>query len=128
MSETEKITINVSVVDLGRIDLLSEEGFYSNRTDFVRTAIRNQLDKHAFDVKQSITRKSMVIGVIVYGRQQLEKYQAKGKRVDIRAVGLVIIESDVPPELADETIASIKVNGILRADNAVKKVLSDRIQ
>ncbi len=127
MSETEKITINLSVVDLGRIDLLSEEGFYSNRTDFVRTAIRNQLDKHAFDVKQSVTRKSMVLGVIGYGRQQLEKYQAKGEQVDIRAVGLVIIESNVPPELADETIASIKVNGIFRASNAVKKVLGDRI-
>jgi metal-responsive CopG/Arc/MetJ family transcriptional regulator len=127
MSDTEKITINLSVVDLGRIDLLSEEGFYSNRTDFIRTAIRNQIDKHEFDVKQTMTRKSMVMGVIGYGQKQLEKLLASGEQVAIRAVGLVIIESDVSPELAMKTIESIKVYGVLRADNTVKKTLADKI-
>jgi Ribbon-Helix-Helix transcriptional regulator family len=43
--DSEKITINLGFVDLGRVDLMVREGFYSNRADFIRTAIRNQLER-----------------------------------------------------------------------------------
>lgn len=114
MADTEKVTINMSVVDLGKVDLLVEEGFYSNRTDFIRAAIRRQLDSHGQDVQQSVTRKSLVLGVVEYGRKTLEKRQAAGEKVAISVVGLVIINDDVSPELAEATIASIKVLGVLR--------------
>src|SRR5215831_13030034 len=96
--ETEKITINMSVVDLGKVDLMVEEGFYSNRTDFIRTAIRNQLGRHDDEVRQSAIRRSMVVGVMSYDRKALEKLRAAGTRVRISVVGMLILASDVPPE------------------------------
>ena len=127
MADSEKITINMSVVDLGKIDLLVEEGFYSNRTDFIRTGIRNQLDKHADEVKQTVTRKTMAVGVVVYGRKSLEKYQAAGEKVTIWVVGSVILSENVSAELALDTIESIKVHGVFKASQKVKEALADRI-
>lgn len=127
MADTEKITINMSVVDLGKVDLLVEEGFYSNRTDFIRTAIRNQLNHHDTEVKQSLVRKSMALGVVHYSRQGLEAAQAKGERLAARVVGMVIIDDEVSPELAQATIESIRVLGVLQASKAVKQALADRI-
>jgi Arc/MetJ-type ribon-helix-helix transcriptional regulator len=128
MADTEKITINLSIVDLGKIDLLVEEGFYSNRTDLIRTAVRNQLDRHEDVVKESVTRRSMVVGVSVYGRKNLEKRRATNEKVAASVVGMLIIDDDVSPELARETIESIKVMGVLRASKAVRQALADRIQ
>jgi len=128
MADTEKVTINMSVVDLGKVDLLAAEGFYSNRTDFIRTAIRNQLDRHENEVKDTVTRKSMVLGALVYTRRELEKRRAKGERVSAWVVGSVTIADDVTPELARDTIESIKVYGVLKANKAVKSALADRIQ
>ena len=128
MSETEKITINLGPVDLGQIDLLVQEGFYSNRTDFIRTAIRNQLTTHAEAVRQTVARRTLVLGLENYTRRDLEAVRAAGERLEIRVLGLATIADDVGPELARETIDSIVVLGALRASPAVKAALKDRIQ
>lgn len=127
MSETEKITINLGLIDLGQIDLLVQEGFYSNRTDLIRTAIRNQLSTHAEVVKQTVARKSLVLGLQHYSRTDLEAVQIAGQRLQIQVLGLASIASDVPPELALATIESIVVLGALHASPAVKAVLAGRI-
>lgn len=127
MAETEKITMNMSVVDLGKIDLLVEEGFYSNRTDFLRTAVRNQLGYHDESLKQSVTRKSMALGVLHYGTKGLKERAAKGEMIDCRVVGMLVIDEDVTPELATAVFRSIKVFGVMKANKAVKVALADRI-
>jgi Arc/MetJ-type ribon-helix-helix transcriptional regulator len=126
--ETEKITINLGFVDLGQIDLLVQEGFYSNRTDFIRTAIRNQLAVHADAVKQTVARKTLVLGLQEYTRRDLEAVRTAGQRLQIQVLGLVIIADDVSPELARDTIESITVLGALRAGADVKAALADRIR
>ena len=127
-SESEKITINVGFVDLGHVDLLVREGFYSNRTDFIRTAIRNQLASHADAVKQSIVRHTLELGLRRVSRQELEASKAKGVRLQIQVVGLATIDHDVTPELARETIESITVLGALHASKEIKSALADRIR
>jgi Arc/MetJ-type ribon-helix-helix transcriptional regulator len=126
-SESEKITINVGFVDLGHIDLLVREGFYSNRTDFIRTAIRNQLASHADVVKQSIVRNTLELGLRRFSREELEAAKAKGDRLNIQVVGLATIDDDVSPELAASTIETITVLGALHASKDVKAALADRI-
>lgn len=128
MPETEKITINMSAVDLGKVDLLVQEGLYSNRTDFIRTAIRNQLDKHNLEIQQSVTRNSYVIGVLLYNRADLEKFKARGEKLDLKLIGYLILDNDISPELAGEVIASIKLRGLIQASEAVKAVLADRMK
>jgi Arc/MetJ-type ribon-helix-helix transcriptional regulator len=125
--ETEKITINLGFVDLGQIDLLVQEGFYSNRTDFIRTAIRNQLVTHAETVKQTVARNTLVLGLQHYTRRDLEAVQAAGQTLQIQGLGLVSIADDVSPELAQATIDSVVVLGALRASAEVKAALADRI-
>jgi Arc/MetJ-type ribon-helix-helix transcriptional regulator len=124
--DTEKITINLGYVDLGNVDLLVQDGFYSNRTDFIRTAIRNQLDRHADVVKQSVARKTLELGLRHYSREDLEAVRASGQTLRIHVLGLASIASDVSPELAAATIASIEVLGALHATAAVKAILADR--
>jgi Arc/MetJ-type ribon-helix-helix transcriptional regulator len=125
--QSEKITINLGFVDLGQIDLLVLDGFYSNRTDFIRTAIRNQLATHADVVKQTVARRTLVLGLQHYSRQDLEAVKAAGERLQIQVLGLASIAPDVPAELALETIESITILGALHASAAVKKALADRI-
>jgi Arc/MetJ-type ribon-helix-helix transcriptional regulator len=127
MSETEKITINLGPVDLGQIDLLVREGFYSNRTDFIRTAIRNQLATHAEAVRQTVARQTLVLGVQHFSRRDLEAVRDAGERLRIEVLGLASIADDVSPELALETIESVIVLGAFRASSAVKRALADRI-
>jgi Arc/MetJ-type ribon-helix-helix transcriptional regulator len=126
--DSEKITINLGYVDLGHIDLLVQEGFYSNRTDFIRTAIRNQLDRHNDAVKQSVARQQLDLGLRAYNRQHLESVKAAGEMLHIQVLGLAVIAADVPPKLARDTIASLHVLGALQASAAVKAALSDRIR
>ncbi len=125
-ADSEKITINLGFVDLGQIDLMVAEGFYSNRTDFIRTAIRTQLDRHADVVKGSVARKSLDLGLRQYTRADLEAVEAAGEMLDIRVLGLASIAADVSPELARATIGSISVLGALHASAAVKAALADR--
>src|SRR5687767_15360119 len=125
-AESEKITINLGFVDLGHIDLLVEEGFYSNRTDFIRTAIRNQVLAHGDVLKHSVARRSMVLGLQRFTRQDLEKVLAAGEQLQIHVLGLATIDDDVTPQLARKAIASIAVLGALRASPAVKAALADR--
>ena len=126
MADTEKITINMSVVDLGRTDLLVEQGFYSNRTDFIRTAIRNQLNAHAKDIMDTVNRRAFVVGVLVYDNEDLEEFIYKNQRLDIRVVGMLVLHPDVKPEVADQAIGSLNVFGVFRASKAVKQVLENR--
>ena len=126
--ETEKITINLGPVDLGQIDLLVQEGFYSNRTDFIRTAIRAQLATHAEAVRHSVARKTLVLGVQHYTRRDLEAVRAAGQQLQINVLGLATIADDVSPELALATIDSVVVLGALRASPAVKAALAERIR
>jgi Arc/MetJ-type ribon-helix-helix transcriptional regulator len=126
--DTEKVTINLGYVDLGHIDLLVHEGFYSNRTDFIRTAIRNQLDRYNDAVKQSVARHQFDLGLRQYSRQDLEAAQAAGEMLHIQVLGLAVIAADVSPQLVRKTIASIHVLGGLQASPAVKAALSDRIR
>ncbi len=128
MSETEKITINLGLVDLGQVDLLVQEGFYSNRTDFIRTAIRNQISTHAEVVRQTVARKTLVLGLEHYTRRDLEAVREAGETLEIKVLGLASIDDDVGPELARETIDSIVVLGALRASPAVKSALAGRIR
>jgi Arc/MetJ-type ribon-helix-helix transcriptional regulator len=125
--ETEKITINLGHVDLGRVDLLVQEGFYSNRTDFIRTAIRNQLTTHAEAVSQSLIRNTLEIGLRDFSCSELEAVKASGEKLRIKVLGLVRIASDVSPDLALATIESIRVLGTLQASQDVKSALSNRI-
>ena len=125
--ETEKITINLGFVDLGQIDLLVREGFYSNRTDFIRTAIRNQLATHAEAVKQTVARKTLVLGLQHYTRRDLEAVREAGQKLQIQVVGLASIADDVSAELARATIESVDVLGALRASAEVRAALADRI-
>jgi Arc/MetJ-type ribon-helix-helix transcriptional regulator len=125
---TEKITINLGVVDLGQIDLLVREGFYSNRTDLIRTAVRNQLAIHSEVVKAMVARKTFVLGLQEYSRSDLEAVQAAGQTLRIHVLGLVRIAQDVPPELARATIDSMVVLGALHASSAVRAALADRIR
>ena len=127
MPESEKITINLGFVDLGQIDLLVHEGFFSNRTDFIRTAVRNQLDRHGDAVKQSVGRLRLDLGLRHYTRQDLEAVRAKGETLHIQVLGLVVIAKDVPPDLVLETISSVHVLGALQASPEVRSALSDRI-
>ncbi|HCY64209.1 MAG TPA: CopG family transcriptional regulator [Oxalobacteraceae bacterium] len=127
VSESEKITINLGLIDLGQIDLLVQEGFYSNRTDLIRTAIRNQLQTHAEVVKQTVARKSLVLGLQHYSRADLEAVRAAGHTLQIQVLGLASIGNDVTPELALATIDSVTVLGALHASTAVKAALAGRI-
>ena len=127
-SDTEKITINLGYVDLGHIDLLVQDGFYSNRTDFIRSAIRNQIERHADSARQSVARKNLDLGLRQYSREDLEALRAAGQTLHIRVLGLASIAADVSPELARATIASVSVLGALQASAAVKAALADRLR
>jgi Arc/MetJ-type ribon-helix-helix transcriptional regulator len=127
-ADSEKITINLGYVDLGHIDLLVKEGFYSNRTDFIRTAIRNQIDRYDDATKQTIARNQLDLGLRRYTRQDLEAVRKAGNTLHIQVLGLVVIAPDVSPELARATIASIHVLGALQASSAVKAALGDRMR
>jgi Arc/MetJ-type ribon-helix-helix transcriptional regulator len=127
-ADSEKITINLGFVDLGHIDLLVEDGFYSNRADFIRTAIRNQVLAHGDVLKNSVARRSMVLGLQRFTRQDLEKVLAAGEQLHIHVLGLATIDDDVSAQLASRTIASIAVLGALRASPEVKAVLADRMR
>jgi len=126
-SETEKITINLGYVDLGHIDLLVQEGFYSNRTDFIRTAIRNQLATLGEEVRKSIVRHTLELGLRHYTRADLEVVKAAGEKLQIKVLGLATIAHDVTPSLALATIESITVLGALHASKEIKNALADRI-
>jgi Arc/MetJ-type ribon-helix-helix transcriptional regulator len=125
--DSEKITMNLGYVDLGRIDLLVQEGFYSNRTDFIRTAIRNQLTIHSREVARSIDRHMLELGLRDLGVADLEAARAAGETLHIKVVGLVRIAADVTPELARATIGTLTVVGALQASPALKAALADRI-
>ena len=124
--DSEKITVNLGYVDLGHIDLMVQEGFYANRTDFIRTAIRNQLDRHGDAAKRSVARKGLELGLLQYTRKDLEAALTAGEKLHIRVLGLASIAADVTPELARSTIASVTVLGALHASPAVKAALADR--
>ncbi len=126
IEKAEKITVNLGPVDLGQIDLLVQEGFYANRTDFIRTAIRNQLATRAAAVEQTVARKTLVLGTRHLTRHELEELQSAGRMIDIRVLGLATIADDVTPELALATIASVEVLGAFRASAAVKAALRPR--
>ncbi len=128
VSDSEKITINLGFVDLGHVDLMVQDGFYSNRTDFIRTAIRNQLDRHADVVRQSVARKAIDLGLRHYSRADLEAARSRGEMLHINVLGLASVAQDVTPELARGSIASVTVLGALHASPAVKAALADRIR
>jgi Arc/MetJ-type ribon-helix-helix transcriptional regulator len=126
LDKTEKITINIGLVDLGQIDLLVDEGFYANRTDFIRTAIRRQLESRSGAVEQTVARRTLALGTQHYSRRDLEGLRAAGRTVEVRVLGLVTIAEDVSPELAEATVASVEVLGAFRASRAVKAALASR--
>jgi Arc/MetJ-type ribon-helix-helix transcriptional regulator len=127
-ADSEKITINLGFVDLGHVDLMVQEGFYSNRTDFIRTAIRNQLERHADVLKRSTARKSLDLGLRHFTRADLEAAQRSGEMLHIHVLGLASIAADVTPDLARATIASVEVLGALHATPEIKAALADRMR
>jgi Arc/MetJ-type ribon-helix-helix transcriptional regulator len=127
-AESEKISINLGFIDLGHIDLLVDDGFYSNRTDFIRTAIRNQLSTHARQAQKSIHRQTLELGLRTYNKADLERLKSANEKLNIKVLGLVTIADDVTPELALATIESISVLGALHANKAIKSALADRIR
>jgi Arc/MetJ-type ribon-helix-helix transcriptional regulator len=124
--KTEKITVNLGLVDLGQIDLLVQEGFYANRTDFIRTAIRAQLGSRASALDQTVARRTLILGTRHFSRRDLEELRDAGEMVDIRVLGLASIADDVSPKLALATVASVEVLGAFRASAAVKAALAPR--
>lgn len=126
VDRSEKITINIGPVDLGQIDLLVDEGFYANRTDFIRTAIRRQLETRSAVVDTTVARRTLILGTQFYGRRELEQIRSAGRMVDLRVLGLATLAEDVSPELALATIASVEVLGAFRAPRAVKEALAPR--
>jgi Arc/MetJ-type ribon-helix-helix transcriptional regulator len=126
--ETEKMTVNVGVVDLGQVDLLVQEGFYSNRSDLMRTALRNQLALHADMLRQTLTRRTLTVGLQHYSRADLESVVAAGRRLQVQVVGLARIADDVTPQLACDAIESVTVLGAFQASPAVRQALSDRMR
>jgi Arc/MetJ-type ribon-helix-helix transcriptional regulator len=126
--QDEKITVNIGFVDLGQIDLLVQEGFYANRTDLIRTAIRNQLATHADAVKQAVSRKLLVLGIQHFSADDLRAIAGRGEAIELRVLGLASIADDVPPELARSAIASLSVLGAFHASPAVKAALADRMR
>ncbi len=126
LDRSEKITINVGLVDLGQIDLLVSEGFFANRTDFIRTAIRRQLDSRSEALESTVARRDLVLGIEHYSRQALEELRDAGRMVEVRVLGLASIADDVSPELAVATIARVEVLGAFRAPAAVKAALASR--
>ena len=128
IGETEKLTINLGVVDLGQIDLLVQEGFYSNRTDLIRTAIRNQLALHAEEVRRTVARRTLVLGLQSFTRTDLERVKAAGEKLHIQVVGLARIADDVSPELARAAIESVEVLGAFQASVSVRRALADRMR
>lgn len=127
-SDTEKLTINLGLVDLGQIDLLVQEGFYTNRTDLIRTAIRNHLATHADALRQAVNRKTLALGLVEYTRADLEAAKQSGRKLRIHVLGLARIAADVTPALALATIESVAVLGAFHASPAVKAALGKRIQ
>lgn len=127
MSETEKITVNIGGVDLGRIDLLVQEGFYSSRADFIRTAIRNQLERQKSAVDSISTRKSMVIGTLTFNRRELEQKREENEMINVKVIGMFILTDDVTPQLALDTVQSVTVRGVFKAPEDVKQALADRL-
>jgi Arc/MetJ-type ribon-helix-helix transcriptional regulator len=126
IEKTEKITVNLGLVDLGEIDLLVGEGFYANRTDFIRSAIRRQLETRSTAVKDTVARRTLELGSVQYTRAQLEQLRADGQTVALRVLGLGSIAADVSPELALATIESVEVLGAFRASREVKAALASR--
>jgi Arc/MetJ-type ribon-helix-helix transcriptional regulator len=126
MADSEKITVNVGIVDLGRIDLLVQ-GFYASRADFIRTAIRNQIERQRTAVDSISTRKSMVIGTLGFSRKDLEQKRENNEMVNVKVIGLFILADDITPELARETIQSVTVRGVFKAPDDVKEALEDRL-
>jgi Arc/MetJ-type ribon-helix-helix transcriptional regulator len=126
IEKTEKITINVGLVDLGEIDLLVDEGFFTNRTDFIRTAIRRQLATRADAVERTVARRDLVLGSEHLSRAGLDALRDAGQTIELRVLGLATIDDDVTPELATATIASVEVLGAFRAPRAVKAALASR--
>ncbi|MFC5063287.1 CopG family transcriptional regulator [Actinomycetospora atypica] len=124
---TEKITVNLGPVDLGRIDLLVQEGFFTTRTDFIRTAVRNQLERSDATIEQTVARRTLVLGTRHLTRAELEGLRARGEQMHLRVLGLATIADDVDPDLALATIASVEVLGAFRASRAVKAALGPRI-
>ena len=127
VDKTEKITINIGLVDLGQIDLLVAEGFYANRTDFIRSAVRRQLEMRSGAVQDTVARRTLTLGTRHYSRRELEELRAAGRAVEIRVLGLASVADDVSPELALATITSVEVLGAFRAPPAVKAALAPRI-
>jgi Arc/MetJ-type ribon-helix-helix transcriptional regulator len=128
MADTDKVSFNISVVDLGKIDLLVEQGHYASRTDFLVAAVRTQLLTHAVTVQELFTRQASLVGASIYGRKALEQLVSKGKQLDINVVGLCMFTKDVTPQLALAAVRSIKIRGTLRASAEVKAALRDRMQ
>ena len=126
VDRSEKVTINIGLVDLGQIDLLVDEGFYANRTDFIRTAIRRQLETRSDSVNKTVVRRALTLGTQHYGRRELEELRVAGRMIDLRVLGLATIADDVSPDLALATIASVEVLGAFRAPRAVKAALATR--
>jgi len=128
VTDLEKLTINISPLDIGQIEILVEQGFYANRAEFVRTAIRDELAKHSETVRETAKRKTFIIGAMVIGRAELERRQKRGEQLDLRVIGLLGIEENVPASLARAVIESVEVRGIFRASKDVKDALADRIR
>jgi Arc/MetJ-type ribon-helix-helix transcriptional regulator len=126
VDRSEKITVNLGLVDLGQIDLLVSEGFFANRTDFIRTAIRRQLESRSDAVDRTVARRDLVLGIEHYSRDDLEQLRDAGRTVELRVLGLASIADDVSPELATATIARVEVLGAFRAPRAVKAALASR--
>ncbi|MBN2586417.1 MAG: hypothetical protein JXA64_09530 [Candidatus Fermentibacteraceae bacterium] len=128
MADTEKITINLGPVDLGRIDMLVDQGLYSNRTDAIRTAVRNLLDRHEMLIQNAAEKRSFALGALILDRQDLLKRKREGRKLSLRMIGVLSLSDDIDPDLALETIESIEVKGVLKASSELKKALSDRIK
>lgn len=124
INSTEKITINVNTSDLGKIDLLIHEGYYSNRTDFIKSAIKSQVNKHDDEINMILSskkKKDWFVGVYVLTEDELQALKRYGRKKAIRGMGLLIVDKDVSLDLMKTSISAIETYGVCRCSSEIKR-------
>ncbi len=125
----EKITVNLPVVDLGKMDYLVSQGFYNSRAEFLRIAAKEQIGKNDSIFKalteEHVKDKNYFVGIgaLTISREVFEKALKEGRKIKIFVMGMVKIANDVDIELISKTVKSFRAYGIKRGPPGVIEYL-----
>lgn len=125
--DTEKVCVNLAAVELGKIDVLVSQGLFTSRTDLIRAGIRKVLEENG-EAVQRVALGAAGLGIMAITRKQLEQARKAGEKLDMKVIGILVIDPDVTPELADTTIHEIRIFGTLRGPKAVLARIGDRVK